>query len=146
MVAKKSKATLLAGALAVAQQILANEEVRRRLAHAPAGVIDWAKQKRSERRITGGGRLGLADRFGHRGLERRVESIAGALGMAFPNAKDPGRVELTTAIERLRLGLAVAKPLPLVKRKQAQMRVEKELTALESSLVDAVLPRAELTR
>ena len=57
MVAKKSKATLLAGALAVAQQVLAHEEVRRRLAEAPRGVIDWASKKRAERRAKGRGRF-----------------------------------------------------------------------------------------
>ena len=141
MVAKKSKATLLAGALAVAQQVLANEEVRRRLAEAPKGVIEWAGKKRVERSSKGHGRLDPTARFGQKGLERRVESIAGTLALAFPSADDPGREELTQAIVRLRLALAVAKPLPLVKRKQAHIRVNKELDVLESALVDAVLPK-----
>jgi hypothetical protein len=38
--------------------------------------------------------------------------------------------------------LAVARPLPLVKRKQAQMRIDKELDRLEAALVDAVLPKS----
>jgi hypothetical protein len=141
MVTKKSKATLLAGALAVAQHVLASEEVRRRIADAPKGVIEWASKKRAERRATGQGRLEPTARFGQKGLERRVESIAGTLALAFPSADDPGREELTQAIIRLRLALAVAKPLPLVKRKQAHIRVKKELDALESALVDAVLPK-----
>jgi hypothetical protein len=141
MVAKKSKATLLAGALAVAQQVLANEEVRRRLAEAPKGVIEWASKKRAERRAKGHGRFDPTARFGQKGLDRRVESVAGALAVAFPSADDPGREELTQAIVRLRLALAVAKPLPLVKRKQAHIRIDKELDTLESALVDAVLPR-----
>jgi hypothetical protein len=141
MVAKKSKATLMAGALAVAQHVLANEEVRRRLASAPRGVIEWATKKRAERRANGRGRFDPTARFGQKGLERRVESVAGALALAFPRADDPGREELTQAIVRLRLALAVARPLPLVKRKQAQIRIDKELDTLESALVDAVLPR-----
>ena len=139
---KKSKATLLAGALAVAQTVLANEDVRRRLAEAPKEVFDWAKRKRAERRTDGPGRFDPTARFGQKGLERRVESIAGALALAFPEADDPGRQELTDAIVRLRLALAVAKPLPLVKRKQAQTRIDKELGTLEAALVDAVLPRS----
>ena len=142
MVAKKSKATLMAGALAVTQQILANEEVRRRLASAPRGVIEWATKKRADRVANGRGRFDPTARFGHKGLERRVESIAGALALAFPHADDPGRDELTQAIVRLRLALAVARPLPLVKRKQAHMRIDKELENIESALVDAVLPRS----
>lgn len=140
MVNKKSKATLMAGALAMAQQVLASEEVRRQLASAPRGVMDWAKRKRAERRATGPGRLDPTARFGRKGLERRVESIAGALAVAFPEADDPGRRELTDAIVRLRLALAVANPMPLVKRKQAQMRIDKELDTLEAALVDAILP------
>ena len=139
--AKKSKATILAGALAVAQQVLANEDVRRRLSEAPRGVMEWAKKKRAERRSVSAHRFDPTARFGQKGLERRVESIAGTLALAFPSADDPGREELTQAIQRLRLGLAVSKPMPLIKRRQANMRVEKELGVLESALVDAVLPR-----
>jgi hypothetical protein len=142
MVTKKSKATVMAAALAVAQQVLASEEVRRQLASAPRGVIEWANKKRSERRANGPGRFDPTARFGQKGLERRVESIAGALALAFPDADDPGREELTQAIVRLRLALAVARPLPLVKRKQAQMRIDKELDTLEAALVDAVLPKS----
>ncbi len=143
MVAKKSKATLMAGALAVAQQVLANDEIRRRLASAPRGVIDWATTRRAERRATGAVRFDPTARFGQNGLERRVESVAGALALVLPRADDPGREELTQAVVRLRLALAVARPLPLVKRKQAHIRIDKELDTLESALVDAVLPRRD---
>ncbi|MEO8264604.1 MAG: hypothetical protein ABI706_03740 [Ilumatobacteraceae bacterium] len=139
--AKKSKATILAGALAVAQQVLANEDVRRRLAGAPRVVIEWAKKKRVEHRTASVRRFDPTARFGQKGLERRVESIAGTLALAFPSADDPGREELTHAVQRLRLGLAVSKPMPLIKRRQANIRVERELGVLESALVEAVLPR-----
>ena len=142
MVTKKSKATVMAGALAVAQKVLANEEVRRQLASAPRGVIEWAKKKRTERRAHGPARFDPTARLGQKGLGRRVESIAGALALAFPDADDPGRKQLTDAIVRLRLALAVAKPLPLVKRRRAQMRIDRELDTLEAALVEAVLPRS----
>ena len=142
MVTKKSKATLMAGALALGQQVLANEEVRNRLASAPRAVVEWANKKRAERRANGAGRFDPTARFGQKGLERRVESIAGALALAFPERDDPGRGELTQTIVRLRLALAVARPLPLVKRKQAQIRIDKELGVLEAALVDAVLPKS----
>ena len=71
--ARKSKATILAGALAVAQQVLANEDVRRRLAEAPRGVIEWAKKKRAERRTVGVRRFDPTARFVDY-LERRLAS------------------------------------------------------------------------
>ena len=101
MVAKKSKATVLAGALALAQQALTNEDVRRRLAAAPRSVFQWANRRRAERHTGDAARFDPAARFGHKGLERRVESIARTLALAFPNADDPGRDELTQAIVRL---------------------------------------------
>ena len=104
--------------------------------------MEWAKKKRAERGTDGTRRFDPTARFGQKGLERRVESMAGALALAFPEADDPGREELTQAIVRLRLALAVAKPLPLVKRKQAQQRIDKELDTLEAALVEAVLPRS----
>ena len=66
----------------------------------------------------------------------------GAVGLAFPGVNDPGRAEFTEAIARLRLALAVAKPMPLVKRKRAHARIDKELDTLEFALVDAVLPKS----
>ncbi|MFZ4719718.1 MAG: hypothetical protein ACOYMR_09855, partial [Ilumatobacteraceae bacterium] len=108
------------GALALVQHVLANEEVRRRLAAAPGYVMDWAAQQRTRQREAQ--RRGLPDptsRFGQKSLERRVESLANVVDRAFPVPGDPGRDELLKAVDGLRVALIVAKPMPLVQRKKA---------------------------
>jgi hypothetical protein len=135
-ITRKKMAT---GAIIIVQQILANDEVRRRLAKAPRSVMDWASAKRIEMRRT---RSGVTDRFGHKGLQRRVDSLADIVDRAFPSLNDPGRGELLQAIESLRVALAIAKPMPLVQRRKAHARIDEQLDELEAALVDAVLPRA----
>lgn len=130
------------GALALVQHVLANEEVRRRLAAAPAYVMDWAAQQRTRQRNAA--RRGLPDptsRFGQKSLERRVESLANVVDRAFPAPDDPAKAELVTAIDGLRVALLVAKPMPMVQRKKAHRRIDAQLDQMEAALVDAVLPR-----
>ena len=123
------------GALALVQHVLANEEVRKRLAAAPATVMDWAAKQRAQQRNT-------AKRFGQRSLERRVESLANVVDRAFPSPTDPGRDELIRAVEGLRVALAISGPMPFVQRKKAHRRIDSQLDQLEAALVDAVLPPA----
>jgi len=141
--AKLTKGTLFTAALALVQQALASEEVRRRLASAPADVIHWASTKRAEHRDRDAHevrRLDPTGRFGQRGLERRVGSLKRAIELGFPGANDAGRAEMLHAIDGLTRALAVAASLPLVKRKRAHARIDSELDALELAMVDAVLP------
>jgi hypothetical protein len=123
------------GALALVQHVLANEEVRKRLAAAPATVMDWAAKQRAQQRTT-------SARFGQRSLERRVESLDNVVDRAFPSPADPGRAELISAIEGLRVALAISKPMPFVQRRKAHRRIDSQLDQLEAALVDAVLPPA----
>lgn len=132
-----SRRRIVTGAFIIAQQILKNEEVRRRLAQAPRQVSEWAGRRRSASRATTGG---FTDRFGQKGLQRRVDSLASVVDRALPNPDEPGRAEMLQAIEQLRIALAIAGPMPLVQRKKAHSRIDQQLDALESSLVDAVLP------
>jgi hypothetical protein len=135
------KPTVL-GALALAQHVLANEEVRRRLAAAPATVMDWAAKQRNQRRNAE--RRGLPDptsHFGQKSLERRVESLGNVAERAFPSPADPGRDEVLRAVEGLRVALAIAKPMPFVQRKKAHRRIDSQLDEMEAAMVDAVLPR-----
>lgn len=134
-----SKKKLATGALIVVQQVLANEEVSRRLAAAPGHVIDWAARQRKSMRDR---RDGVTDRFGHSGLERRVDSLAAVVDRAFPAPDDLGRAEMLQSIESLRIALAVARPMPLVQRKKAHARIDEQLDGMEAALVDAVLPKA----
>ncbi|MFM2078420.1 MAG: hypothetical protein RJA49_2310 [Actinomycetota bacterium] len=129
------KPTVL-GAVALAQHILANEEVRRRLVAAPGVVLDWAGAQRAQHRS----KLDPTQHFGQKSLQRRVDSLAAITERAFPTPGDPGRAELTNALEGLRVALAIAKPMPLVQRKKAHRRVDQQLDQLEAALVDAVLP------
>lgn len=121
------------GALALVQHVLANEEVRKRLAAAPATVMDWAAKQRAQQRNA---------RFGQTSLERRVESLGNVVDRAFPSHTDPGRDELLRAVEGLQVALTISKPMPFVQRKKAHRRIDSQLDQLEAALVDAVLPPA----
>lgn len=129
-------------AIAIAQKVLSNEEVRKRLIAAPGVVIDWAQQQRTRRREAK--QRGLADptpRFGQKSLERRVESLAVVVVRAFPHYDDPARADLLKAIEGLRVALAIAKPMPYLQRKKAHRRIDDQLDQMEAAMVDAVLAR-----
>ena len=128
------KPTLL-GALALVQHILANEEVRKRLLAAPANVMDWALAQRSQH----GHRLDPTQHFGQKSLERRVAALTGVTNDAFPDPLSPGRAELSNALEGLRIALAVAKPMPLLQRKKAHRRIDRQLDEMEAAMVNAVL-------
>ena len=132
-----STTKLVAGAVIVAQRILANEDVRRRLAVAPKAAVDWATTRRTEMRQRG---PKLTERFGQKGLQRRVDSLGNVVSRVFPDPADPARVDVLKAVESLDVALQVAAPLPLTKRRKAQTRIDHQLAELEASLVDAVLP------
>ena len=131
------------GALALVQHVLSNEEVRKRLAAAPATVMDWAAKQRTQQRNAA--KRGLPDptsRFGQKSLDRRVESLGSVVDRAFPSPTDPGRDELLKAVDGLRVALTISKPMPFVQRKKAHRRIDSQLDQLEAALVDAVLPPA----
>ena len=89
-----SKAKLATGAVVLLQQVLANEEVRKALANAPRDVIRWATKKRDEYKASGSaGRFDPTQRFGQKGLERRINSLFEVSSSAFPERNDPGRAE-----------------------------------------------------
>lgn len=132
-----SRRKMVTGAFVIAQQILKNEEVRRRLAMAPRQVSEWAGRRRTASKAT---KNGFTDRFGQKGLQRRVDSLATVVDRALPNPDEPGRAEVLQAVEQLRIALAIAGPMPLVQRKRAHSRIDHQLDELEAALVDAVLP------
>jgi hypothetical protein len=138
-----SKAKLATGAVVLLQQVLANEEVRKALANAPQNVMRWASKKRDEYKTSGAtDRLNPVNRFGQKGLERRINSLFEVSASAFPARNDPGRAELLDAIDRMRLALGVAAEMPLAKRKRAQVKIGKQLDELEAAMVEAILPQS----
>jgi hypothetical protein len=132
-----STTKLVAGAVIVAQRILANDEVRRRLTEAPKVAVDWASSRRATMKQRG---PKLTERFGQKGLQHRVDSLGTVVSRVFPDPSDPARVEVLKAVESLDVALEVAAPLPLTKRRKAHVRIGHQLAELEASLVDAVLP------
>jgi len=138
-----SKAKLATGAIVVLQQVLANEDVRKALAAAPQNVIRWATKKRDEYKASGAtDRLNPANRFGQKGLERRINSLFEVSSSAFPERNDPGRAEFLDSIDRMRLALGVAAEMPITKRKRAQAKIAKQLDELEAAMVEAILPQS----
>jgi len=138
-----SKAKLATGAIVVLQQVLANEEVRKALAAAPQNVIRWATKKRDEYKASGAtDRLNQANRFGQKGLERRINSLFEVSSSAFPERNDQGRAEFLDSIDRMRLALGVAAEMPMTKRKRAQARIARQLDELEAAMVEAILPQS----
>jgi len=138
-----SKAKLATGAIVVLQQVLANEDVRKALAAAPQSVIRWATKKRDEYKASGAtDRLNPANRFGQKGLERRINSLFEVSSSAFPERNDPGRAEFLDSIDRMRLALGVAAEMPMTKRKRAQAKIARQLDELEAAMVEAILPQS----
>jgi hypothetical protein len=136
----KTKQALIVTAIALAKEVLANEDVRRRLAAAPAGVMDWASARRASMKAAGGSSLDPRNHFGHRSLERRIIALQANVDKAFPDPAQPGRAEVLVAVNGLRTALDVSERMPLVERTRAHSRISKELDGLEKAMVDAVLP------
>ena len=142
----KSKGAAVAGlAFEKAKQALQDEKTQAMLLEQYQSTKAQAQQWREERRAGGEGagesrRLG--DQFGQGKLERRVENLAASL-----DSLASGRPELadalapvSDAVAQLRVSVEVAGRLPIVKRKQAHLRIDHELDRLEKSLFDASFP------
>ena len=137
---RKIPKSMVAITIAIAQQVLANEQVRRRLAEAPGQVIDWAAAQRAQWRAGPATRLDPRSRFGQRALERRVDALAAVVERAFPGRDTRGRAEVEHALDGIRAALTVAAPMPIRQRRAAQRRIDGQLRTLEAAVVDAVLP------
>jgi hypothetical protein len=138
-------------ALALALSVLKSDTVRDQLAHAPQAVVGWARERRAERPVEtrqaeagedSSRRTSPADRFGQRGLERRIERLESAITMAFGERDSTPRPELWTALDELRRSIAIAGTLPMLKRKRMHMRIDDALDELEVGLMNALLPKA----
>ena len=121
---------------------LQDERVRTQLAKAPTAVRSWAATRRSsERDATAGlARFDPTQRFGQKGIERRLSAVQRNADLVFPDRSDPTAAAIHQAIDELNRATAISETMPLNERRRARGRITSELTRLEVALVDAVLP------
>ena len=138
--AGKAKTVVQLGVGLVA--LLQNEEVRRALRGASAGLRKWADRRRGQLAPTAGDRRGpmvrLGERFGQASLERRLDSLA-SVAPEIAAVRPELAVELRTAEADLRRAVTVAGRMPTAQRWRAQRAIAGRLDVIEKSLVDAVL-------
>lgn len=84
-----------------------------------------------------GRRLNPSERFGRRGLQRRIDALRRGVGLALHGER---KTQLEHALDELDRALAVAATLPVLKRQRLQLRIDRQLGDLESALLDAALP------
>ncbi len=121
---------------------LQDERVRAQLAKAPTAARSWADERRSgERQSTQRlGRLDPTQRFGQKGIERRLAAIQRNANVVFPDRGDPTGAAIHRAIDELAQATAISETMPLNERRRARTRITSEISRLEIALVDAVLP------
>lgn len=123
-----------------ARAALSDPKTRQMLMEQGKAIADQAQQRRRDREggSGGGGARRLSLPFGQSKLERRVENLRASLA-----ALADGRPELGGAlapvvdvVDRLAISLDIAGRMPAVKRKQAHMRIDKELDQVEKDLFE----------
>jgi hypothetical protein len=113
-------------AIMLALAALQDERVRAQLSKAPTALkLD---------------RLDPTQRFGTKGIQRRLTALRRNADAVFPDRSDPAAAALQRAIDELAAATAISETMPLAQRRRAQARITDELTRLEVGLVDAVLP------
>jgi hypothetical protein len=129
------------GAVMLALAALQDERVRAQLAKAPAAVRTWAASRRRDRSDESArSRVDPTQRFGQRGVERRLRALQRNADLVLPDRTDPTSEAMHRAIGELEQAVAISATMPLVQRRRARARIDAELTRLEVALVDAVLP------
>lgn len=136
---KKTSAALTNLALDKARAALRDEDIQRLLVANAKVIADQFKRWRSEHKEEPS-RLG--GKFGQRRLVQRIENLDDTIGLL-----TAGRPELaeamapvSEAVVQLRVAAEIAGRLPVVKRKQAQFRLDKEIARFETMLFEAALP------
>ena len=110
----------------VALAALQDERVRTQLRKAPATL----KLERFD----------PTQRFGHKGVERRLKALRRNVDDVFPDRQDPAGATIRRALDELSQAAAISETMPSAERRRARSRITGELTRLEVALVDAVLP------
>jgi hypothetical protein len=139
------------GALVLAMSMLQDERVREQLRKAPVAAREWAASRRAADADDrpGAARLERFDptqRFGQKGIERRLAALERNADLVFPEPTDLDGAVIFQAIDELRRAAAISATMPLNERRKARSRITSELTRLERALVDAVLPPETGTR
>ena len=124
---------------------LQDEKTRKLLVDNSKVIVDKVQEWHNDRKH--GGETDsdpgwLGEKFGQGKLEQRVENLSTTIG-----SLSAGRLDLTEAlapvvqaVDQIRIAVEVAGRLPLLKRKQAHLRIDKELDRLEKLLFEAALP------
>jgi hypothetical protein len=137
------------GALLLAMSVLQDERVREQLRKAPVAAREWAEQRRAidvtplpsgQRRSTSLERLDPTQRFGQKGVERRLAALERNADLVFPDPTDRDGAVIFQALDELSRAAAISATMPLAERRKARSRITTELSRLERALVDAVLP------
>ena len=144
-VAKGRRADVADLAFEKARQALMDEKTRAMLLAQCHTIAEHAQRWRDSRRANADGSTQpsrLGEQFGQGKLERRVENLAASLDSLTSGQPDlAGALDpVGEAITRIRVSVEIAGRLPVVKRKQAHLRIDRELDRLERSLFDASLP------
>jgi len=130
----------------ILEQKVVQDWLHRMLEEAPTHLAAWAaaqRRKWKERPTPNWVRPNY--HFGQEKLERRVEQLRTNLTTVFPAVDDPGRRDLIAAAEQIETAISVAERLPVLKRKQAQFRIDKALDEMERALFRSVLPKIPST-
>lgn len=135
-------------ALLLAVSVLQDERVREQLRKAPVAAREWAEQRRvidvTPRTESSGPsafeRLDPTQRFGQKGIERRLTALQRNADLVFADPNDPGAVAVFRAIDELSRAASISATMSMNERRKARSRITAELTRLERALVDAVLP------
>lgn len=140
-----SRAKAVQTALALAITVLQDERVRAQLRRAPTAAREWAEDRRDLRDGTASPsdrlhELNPANRFGQRGIERRLDALQRNVRLAFPTPSAHDAVAVYRAIDELDRAASISASMPVTKRRAAHRRITAELDRLEAALVDAVLP------
>lgn len=125
----------------IAIAALQDERVRAQLGKAPAAVRSWAaSRRRADRDTSALGKLDPTQRFGQRGIERRLSALQRNADQIFPDRTTEPGLSMHRAIDELGRAASISATMPLNERRRARGRITSELTRLELALVDAVLP------
>jgi hypothetical protein len=140
-----SKRKAAQGALVLAMSVLQDERVREQLRRAPVAAREWAATRRAadagDRQATARlERFDPTQRFGQKGIERRLAALERNAALVFPQPADVAGAAIFRAIDELGRAAAISATMPLNERRRARSRITSELTRLERALVDAVLP------